>query len=363
LRRKGTRTPRTAAILAAVEFLAANLPKSASRLRKVAHSGSRELGCGIVRAVSAVDWEASSDEVPASEVQVEAVWEESRRNREWLRLCSVIFSAAGVVVVVPVVALGGAASDVASDGEAALSGSMVFAAARDEAERDVEDALLTNTLCGFCLILVKYTLARLSARPVLLSESADRLASRSRLPSARGRGLPSFRAPASGDAVLDVFVLDFLLLAGRPRSGEVLPLGLLLGDGDREGDIHDRLANPAKDSTVLDLSIGFGSDFSSNLELLSLPGPPLSLTDGPGASGFTDFRTSGEDLELGSHRRGLSIMDLLRLRASTLGSSGCCSAPVVLISTTFFFFFCCCCSAGGGLLRLVSSLPSRLKEA
>lgn len=229
----------------------------------------------------------------------------------------------------------------------------------DEVESEEEDALLTNTFWGFCLIFVKYTLARLRARLVLLSESADRLVSRSKpSASARGRGLEFFRAAASGEADLAGLVLDFLP-SGPPLSGESLlsVFFLLLGDGDLEGDIHDRRAKPANDSTVLDLSSGFGSSLDSTLELLSLPSEPLSFADGAGPSGFSSLRKSGEDLELGSHRRGLSIMDLLRRRVSTSGSTG---ASAIFLTPTSSSSL----GAGGAGWRFgMFNFSSRLKVA
>lgn len=61
LRRKGTSVDRTTFMRMGVEFLATNLENSLSSVRKVDHSGSPDVGCGIVMLVSAVEWDACSE--------------------------------------------------------------------------------------------------------------------------------------------------------------------------------------------------------------------------------------------------------------------------------------------------------------
>ena len=71
--RKGINVVRTMPIRAEVVVLAVNLPKSVSRIRNVFHNGSRELGCGMVMSVSAVDrveWEAFSVDAESIEEAV-----------------------------------------------------------------------------------------------------------------------------------------------------------------------------------------------------------------------------------------------------------------------------------------------------
>ncbi len=100
---------------------------------------------------------------------------------------------------------------------------------------------------------------------------------------------------------------------------------LLGGEGDRELDIHDRRAYSAKDSTVRDRSNGLGGvSRSRSASISSLS--PLSLSSlspcrGPGESSRSRIRTSGVDLEVGSHERGRSIMDTRLLDLSCCVSS------------------------------------------
>ena len=87
----------------------------------------------------------------------------------------------------------------------------------------------------------------MSARLVLLSDSGNWAASGS------GPGAFAFLA------LLGLPRLDLAFgLAAPVRSVSRRRWALVGGDGDLELDIQERLAKPANDSTVLDLSNGFG---------------------------------------------------------------------------------------------------------
>jgi len=196
LRKKGTSVYRTTLMRPEVEPFAMNLAKSTSSVRKVDHSGSREVGCGIVIPVSTVAWDESSEGVVVAVVSSdEAVWEEFRGVEVGILLREALFLAellAGLVPVAVAVAEGTALGGVVvvrlfllsllllsvvvaaleADG-AVLSESVERELLRDEAESDSEEALLEKTLWGRCLILVRYKLARFSARLVLLCDSVD----------------------------------------------------------------------------------------------------------------------------------------------------------------------------------------------
>lgn len=180
LRRNGTSVYLTTLIRAAVEVFAVNLPKSTSTVRKVDHSGSREVGCGIVMPVSAVAWDEPSDGVVVVVVSKdEAVWEEFRGVEaakllrealffEEILTGLVVVVGAVVEVVVPcavgvLLVLSPTVAALEADG-AVLSESDDRELLTDEDERETEDALLEKTLWGRCFIFVKYKVARLSAR-------------------------------------------------------------------------------------------------------------------------------------------------------------------------------------------------------
>jgi hypothetical protein len=148
LRRNGTRMDRTTLIRPAVEPLVANLENSRSRVRKVAQSGSREVGCGIVRLVSTVDCEVFSDALLAVAVSVSgsvstdgARWDEVREVVELTLLYEGFFATAGEL---------GALIGADAEGE-----SLVVAPLPTEVLRLIDEELLEKTFCGFCLIFVR----------------------------------------------------------------------------------------------------------------------------------------------------------------------------------------------------------------
>lgn len=95
--RKGTRMDLITLILSAVEPFAANLANSPSRVRNVAQRGSREVGCGMVTLVSAVDWETFSDVLLAvvASVSNSVSTDEARDVAELTLLYEAFFVTAG----------------------------------------------------------------------------------------------------------------------------------------------------------------------------------------------------------------------------------------------------------------------------
>ena len=185
LRRNGTRVDRTTTIRAEVMFLAVSFENSASRVRNVDQSGSRDVGCGIVMVVSSVDSDAFSEAeaVVLASSDEEPVWDELRGVEDGvmlrLKTSFLLVGMASLGTVADVLLLGGSltaveateeveeaeeaeevvvvvvvAALVGADG-AVLSTPAGLELRFDEADKESEEALLTNTLCGFCLMRVR----------------------------------------------------------------------------------------------------------------------------------------------------------------------------------------------------------------
>jgi hypothetical protein len=286
--RKGTRMDLITLILPAVEPFAANLANSASSVRNVAQSGSRDVGCGIVTLVSAVDWETFSDVLLAVVASVsnsvstdEARCDEVRDVAELTLLYEAFFVTAGETR---------ALVGVEDEEERPQSELLVAAGLPTCALAGAEEEFLENTLWGFCFILVRYTLARFKARLVLLGGSAEPVAP-----------LPAWNPGVA--LVLDVTGIS-------SGNGQLALRGLsefLVGEGDLDLEIQDRFAKSAKDSTAF----GPSKDFPASM----LPDTPATFC----LANLLDWcsclaRTLGLNFELGSQERGRSTIDLLLVR-------------------------------------------------
>lgn len=139
------------AIRAAVEVLAANLAKWASSSRKADHRGSLEVGCGmvvvVVSAVVDVVWDALSELLlVAVEADEEVVWDDVRGSEVSL-----------VMFFKRELRGSEGGNRTPPSREADAWGLSVESDTLEELEVEMEreDVLLTNTLCGLCLIFVR----------------------------------------------------------------------------------------------------------------------------------------------------------------------------------------------------------------
>lgn len=102
------------------------------------------------------------------------------------------------------------------------------------------------------------------------------------------------------------------LLVGKSSVFVSFPF---FGEGDREPELHVRLAKSAKEEDR-SLADSNPSEASSDGPVSSLSSP-LESFESPRRSPLT----FGVDFELGSHERGLSLKDFDRLSLSALGSA------------------------------------------